>query len=84
VWDSWRGLDPARRLRLFGRRLRLDAAGRAGLVDLGIQRCELTWLRMKARAEQLGGGWARMWDEGVGTRSGAARRGCAPARRGPP
>jgi hypothetical protein len=23
---------------------------------------------MKARAEDLGGGWARMWDEGVGDR----------------
>jgi hypothetical protein len=66
VWDSWRGLDPARRLRLLVDGYGLDAAGRAGIIDLGIGRCELTWLRMKARAEQLGGGWARMWDEGVG------------------
>ena len=66
VWDSWRGLDPSRRLRLLVDGYGLDAAGREAIVDLGIQRSHLSWLRMKARAEQLGGGWARMWDEGVG------------------
>jgi hypothetical protein len=66
MWGSWRGLDPARRLRLFADGYGLDRAGRDGLVDLGIQRSAVTWLRMRAAAEQLGGGWARMWDEGVG------------------
>jgi hypothetical protein len=66
VWETWRGVDQARRLRVLADGYRLDAAGRAAIVDLGIQRADVTWLRMKAAAEHLGGGWARMWAEGVG------------------
>jgi hypothetical protein len=42
------------------------AAERPDLVDVGLAHGENVWLRMRAAAEQLGGGWARMWDEGVG------------------
>ena len=66
VWPAWRHVDQAARLRLFADAYGLTADERAGLVDLGVARCDATWLRMRAAAEQLGGGWARMWDDGVG------------------
>jgi hypothetical protein len=46
----------------------LDDAGRARLVPLAINAAERSWFAMRERAEQLGGGWRRMWDEGVGDR----------------
>lgn len=56
-----------------GRRLRsmLDAYGRDAVdADLLLHACELRfgagYDSMKWAAENLGGGWARMWDEGVG------------------
>jgi hypothetical protein len=66
VWETWRGLDQARRLRIVADGYGLDRAGREALVPLGIDRADLSWLRMKAYAEELGGGWARMWADGVG------------------
>jgi hypothetical protein len=66
VWPTWAGVDPAARLRLFADGYGLTVAERSGLIDLGIERAGVSWLRMKASAETLGGGWARMWDEGVG------------------
>ncbi|HWK92257.1 MAG TPA: phosphotransferase [Luteimicrobium sp.] len=52
-------------------RLALDAYGaadadRARLVDVALARTARAWFLMRHRAETLGGGWARMWDEGVG------------------
>jgi hypothetical protein len=66
VWHTWRGVDQAARLRVLVDGYGLDGAGRAAIVDLGIRRAGVTWSRMKAAAEHLGGGWARMWAEGVG------------------
>ncbi len=66
VWPGWQGMDPGRRLRIVADAYGLDAGERARLPDLGIARAEVTWRRMKAAGEQLGGGWARMWQEGVG------------------
>ena len=66
VWDTWRGVDQAARFRVLVDGYRLDAGRRAAIVDFGIRRADITWLRMKAAAEHLGGGWARMWAEGVG------------------
>lgn len=63
---AWQGLDKPARLRLFVDAYGLPRTDRLALPDLGIERADLTWLRMRAAAEQLGGGWARMWDEGVG------------------
>ena len=63
---AWLGIDQGKRLRLFVDAYGLSRADRQALPDLAIARADLTWLRMKAAAEQLGGGWARMWDEGVG------------------
>lgn len=66
VWDTWRGLDQLARLRTFADAYGLTDAQRGALVDLGIAHADRSWRRMQARAEQLGGGWARMWSEGVG------------------
>ncbi|MBA2715653.1 MAG: hypothetical protein H0U51_01095 [Propionibacteriales bacterium] len=35
-------------------------------IYLGVLRADRTWLLMKGAAERLGGGWARMWHDGVG------------------
>ncbi|MGH3391537.1 MAG: aminoglycoside phosphotransferase family protein, partial [Actinomadura sp.] len=66
VWPAWRDVGQPARLRIFADAYGLTAAERAALPDLGIARAEITWMRMRAAAEQLGGGWARMWSEGVG------------------
>lgn len=66
VWPTWRGVDQVARLRLFADAYGLTASERSVLPDLGVERADVTWLRMRAAAEQLGGGWGRMWDEGVG------------------
>jgi len=66
LWATWTGVDQPARLRIFSDAYGLSSAERLSLIDLGIARCDVTWLRMRASAEQLGGGWARMWREGVG------------------
>jgi Ser/Thr protein kinase RdoA (MazF antagonist) len=66
LWPTWQGVDQPARLRIFADAYGLTTAERAALPDLGIARAEITWLRMRAAAEHLGGGWARMWTEGVG------------------
>lgn len=66
LWSTWNGIDQHRRLRGFADAYGLTAEERAALVDLGIAHADRSWLRMQARAELLGGGWARMWAEGVG------------------
>jgi hypothetical protein len=62
----WRSLDVPVRLRSFVDAYGLDRAGREGFVELAIARAVASRHRMRAAAEQLGGGWARMWSEGVG------------------
>jgi Ser/Thr protein kinase RdoA (MazF antagonist) len=66
VWPTWTGVDRVARLRRFADAYGLTAGERVALPDLGIAQADRTWLRMRASAEQLGGGWARMWSEGVG------------------
>jgi Ser/Thr protein kinase RdoA (MazF antagonist) len=66
IWPTWRGVDQPTRLRVFADGYGLSAADRLALPELGVARAETTWLRMRAAAQQLGGGWARMWAEGVG------------------
>lgn len=46
----------------------LDDAGRGAVVDVARRTAERAWFFMRRRAERDGGGWARMWDEGVGDR----------------
>jgi Ser/Thr protein kinase RdoA (MazF antagonist) len=63
---AWRHVDQPRRLRIFADAYGLSAVQRAELPDLGIARADISWLRMQASARQLGGGWARMWENGAG------------------
>jgi hypothetical protein len=76
-WGAWmpeedreavlRDADPARRARIA-----LDAYGwsgdRAALVAVSLNLADRSWHLMRWRAEHLGGGWARMWADGVGDR----------------
>jgi Phosphotransferase enzyme family len=66
LWPAWHDVDQPARLRRFADSYGLSVADRIALPDLGIARADITWLRMRASAEQLGGGWARMWADGVG------------------
>lgn len=66
VFPTWPGIDQARRLRLLADGYGLSAAERDRVLDVLLARAAASWLRMRAAADQLGGGWARMWREGVG------------------
>jgi hypothetical protein len=44
----------------------LAAAERDELLELADPMWRRSWLTMRHNARTLGGGWARMWDEGVG------------------
>jgi hypothetical protein len=63
---AMRGLDRPRRCRLIADAYGLSQADRLRVMDLAIALNERAWHLMKYRAETLGGGWQRMWDEGVG------------------
>jgi hypothetical protein len=64
--ETWQDVDQGRRLRIFTAAYGLTADQRVGLVDFGIARADITWRRLKASAEQLGGGWATLWADGAG------------------
>ncbi len=63
---AWTHIDRMARLRLFVDAYGLPTADRRALPDLAIAGAQRSWLRMRAAAQTLGGGWARMWREGVG------------------
>jgi hypothetical protein len=56
------------RLSLFVDAYDLDDDERRAFCDVAIHGATRSWHRMRANAEQRGGGWARMWDEGAGDR----------------
>ena len=60
--------DAPTRLAMFVDAYGLTDALRARFCDLAIDGATRSWHRMQANAEQRGGGWARMWAEGVGDR----------------
>lgn len=60
------GVDVGRRLRLMLDAYGRDAVSATGLLDACALRFEGGYLAMQWNAEHLGGGWQRMWDEGVG------------------
>jgi Ser/Thr protein kinase RdoA (MazF antagonist) len=62
----WRSLDAPARLRLFADAYELDRSGREAFVAVAIARARASRHRMRAAADQLGGGWARMWSDGAG------------------
>jgi hypothetical protein len=66
--DATRHLNPGDTGALIVDAYGLDDAARATLVALSINGADRSWFTMKSRAETLGGGWQRMWSEGVGDR----------------
>lgn len=77
-WAGWmapedrgvplRGVDPALRGRLLVDAYGLERGQRTLLVPVAIATADRAWHSMRWRSEQLGGGWRRMWDAGVGER----------------
>jgi hypothetical protein len=61
-----RDVDPLRRCRLLADAYGMSDADRAKLVEVATMRTRRSWHSMKLRAERDGGGWLRMWEEGVG------------------
>ncbi|WP_202867444.1 phosphotransferase [Kribbella pittospori] len=61
-----RGLDRPRRCRLIADAYGLSLPDRHRLMDLSSALTERGFHTMKYRAETLGGGWQRMWSEGLG------------------
>lgn len=61
-----RGLDAPRRCRILADAYGMAEADRLRLVEVAVARTRRSWHVMKHRAEVDGGGWRRMWDEGVG------------------
>lgn len=74
VPPDWAGLDAPRRLRVLVDGYGLEPRLRTDLVDVAVARVALSYRRMEASAEQLGGGWARMWEAGMGERLERRRR----------
>ena len=59
-------LDQFARLRIFADAYGWTVDQRRTLPKFAADGAGASWSRMKERAAELGGGWARMWDEGVG------------------
>ena len=66
VDPNLRGLDAPRRCRILADAYGMSDRDRARLVEVAVLRTRRSWHLMKHRAEVDGGGWQRMWDEGVG------------------
>lgn len=66
VDPGFRGLDRCRRCRLIADAYGLSDPDRGRLMELAIGLNVRAWHTMKYRAETLGGGWQRMWSDGVG------------------
>jgi aminoglycoside phosphotransferase (APT) family kinase protein len=61
-----RDVDVPRRSRILADEYGLSGTDRERIMEVGLLRTRRAWYTMKQRAETLGGGWQRMWDEGVG------------------
>lgn len=66
AWPGWEAADPFRRLRVFADAYGWSDEDRRRLPALGIEATALSYERMQHNAGALGGGWARMWEAGVG------------------
>jgi hypothetical protein len=66
LWPGWEGTDPFRRLRIFADAYGWSDEERRRLPAFGVEAAALSRRRMRHNASTLGGGWARMWDDGVG------------------
>lgn len=61
-----RDVDVPRRCRLLADAYGMSQTDRGRVIEVAIVRSRRSWYLMKQRAELLGGGWQRMWDEGAG------------------
>jgi hypothetical protein len=61
-----REVDVPRRARILADAYGLSGTDRERVIEVGLLLTRRGWHMMKHRAETLGGGWQRMWDEGVG------------------
>jgi hypothetical protein len=61
-----RGLDAPKRCRILADAYGMSDRDRGRLVEVAVLRTRRSWHLMKYRAEVEGGGWQRMWGEGVG------------------
>jgi hypothetical protein len=61
-----RDVDVPRRCRLLADAYGMSDTDRDRVIEVAIMRTRRSWHTMKHRAELLGGGWQRMWDDGVG------------------
>jgi hypothetical protein len=59
-------VDVPRRCGILADAYGMSGTDRERVVDVAIMRSRRSWQLMKQNAEQLGGGWQRMWDEGAG------------------
>ncbi len=66
LWPCWEGTDPFRRLRVFADAYGWSEEERRRLPASGVEAAALSRARMRHNARTLGGGWARMWEDGVG------------------
>jgi hypothetical protein len=65
---AFAAVDVPARLAAFVDAYGLERDGRAAFLDVAIAGATRSWHRMRATAQVRGGGWARMWAEGVGDR----------------
>jgi len=65
-YPEMRDLDAAHRCRVFADAYGLEDDARARLVRVGLGYTRRSWHLMRYRAAEFGGGWRRMWDDGVG------------------
>jgi hypothetical protein len=61
-----RHVDVARRVRILADSYALSGTDRERIMEVAVLRTRRSWHLMKLRAQSLGGGWQRMWDEGAG------------------
>ncbi|MEU7004225.1 aminoglycoside phosphotransferase family protein [Nonomuraea sp. NPDC046570] len=61
-----REVNVPRRCRILADAYGMSAVDRSRLVEAAVLRARRSWFSMKRIAEERGGGWARMWDEGIG------------------
>ncbi len=70
-----RDVDVPRRCRIIADAYGLGERDRARLVEVAAIRAHRSWFSMRQLAQTRGGGWARMWQEGIGDQSSAGRPG---------
>jgi hypothetical protein len=61
-----REVDVPRRCRILADAYGMSDTDRGRLLEVAVLRARRAWFSMKQIAEERGGGWARMWREGVG------------------